>query len=195
MNKQLITKPLTVLFWVLAIGQTPALVAQIKYDFEIKKAVISLPDTNYHLEYMSVLNTEGLRFFADNLKNNAYNFPMMLIKKSESEPLKKIFDTYESIKPQQKIADQSTAEILKICDQKDQAWQGLVAVKDTNIAHLKQQNKDLMDINKAYGEQYKAAITTAHDANKGWSWQGLKDIILGTAAGLAIGLLIGLTHK
>ncbi len=195
MDKRLIYKQLAALVWVLSVGQTPSLTAQIKYNFEVKKAIISLPDTNYHLEYVSVLNTEGLKFLADNMKDNAVNFPLMLVKKSESEPLKKIFDTYESIKPQQKEADQATKELLKICDQKEQAYHGLIAVKDTNIAQLKQHNKDLMNINKEYAEQYKAAISTAKDANKGWSWQGIKDLVLGTAAGLAIGLLIGLTHK
>jgi hypothetical protein len=174
--------------------QTGRLMAQINPNYEDKFIEISLPDSNFILRYVNVLNTEGLTFLASQMKNNEKNFPMMLIIEKKALPLKKALEAYESVKPEQKNVDKYSAELIKICEQKEKAWQGLDSIQNIRVLYLKQANTDLIAINKAISEEYKAAIGTAREANKGWSWQGLKDLILGTAAGLAIGLLIGLAR-
>jgi ElaB/YqjD/DUF883 family membrane-anchored ribosome-binding protein len=182
------------LFSLSLMGYTVRLHAQVEPNFEEKFIEISLPDTNYILNYVHVKNTEGLTFLTARIKNNGANFPLMLIKEKEALPLKKLLELYESMKPEQKNVDTYTAEFIKISDEKDKARAGLDALQNARIAYLKETNADLMDINKTLTVQYKAAISTAKEANKGWSWQGIKDIVMGTAAGLAIGLLIGLTR-
>jgi hypothetical protein len=163
-------------------------------NFEEKFVEISLPDTNYILNYMNVKNTDGLKFLTARMKNNATNFPMMMIKERDALPLKRLLELYESIKPEQKVVEQSSTELIKIYEQKETLRRGLDTIQNIRIAQLKQQNLDLMDINKALSNQVKESIATAKYANSGWSWSGIKDIVLGTAAGLAIGLLIGLTR-
>jgi ElaB/YqjD/DUF883 family membrane-anchored ribosome-binding protein len=194
MFRQKIVSALLGLFSLSLMGYTVRLHAQVEPNFEEKFIEISLPDTNYILNYVNVKNTEGLKFLTARIKNNGANFPLMLIKEKEALPLKKLLELYESMKPEQKNVDTYTAEFIKISDEKDKARAGLDSLQNARIAYLKETNADLMDINKTLTVQYKAAISTAKEANKGWSWQGIKDIVMGTAAGLAIGLLIGLTR-
>ncbi len=173
-------------------SQTVCLRAQVEPNFEEKFVEISLPDTNYILNYVNVRNAEGLRFLTARIKNNGNNFPMMLIKESEALPLKRLLELYESMKPEQKNVAVYTDELIKISEEKDKVRAGLDSIQNIRVSYLKQTNADLMDINKTLTAQYKAAILTAKEANKGWTWQGIKDMILGAAAGLALGLLIGL---
>jgi ElaB/YqjD/DUF883 family membrane-anchored ribosome-binding protein len=194
MFRQKIVSALLGLFSLSLMGYTVCLHAQVEPNFEEKFIEISLPDTNYILNYVNVKNTEGLKFLTARIKNNGTNFPLMLIKEKEALPLKKLLELYESMKPEQKNVDTYTAEFIKISDEKDKARAGLDSLQNARIVYLKETNADLMDINKTLTAQYKAAISTAKEANKGWSWQGIKDIVMGTAAGLAIGLLIGLTR-
>jgi hypothetical protein len=194
MNSKLLMRWILGSICLVLVFQTGRLMAQINPNYEDKFIEISLPDSNFILRYVNVLNTEGLTFLASQMKNNEKNFPMMLIIQKKALPLKKALEMYDSVKPEQKKADNYTTEIIKICAQKDSLWRGLDSIQNMRIMYLKQTNTDLMGINKTLSEEYKGAIATAREANKGWSWQGLKDIILGTAAGLAIGLLIGLTR-
>jgi ElaB/YqjD/DUF883 family membrane-anchored ribosome-binding protein len=91
--------------------------------------------------------------------------------------------------------DKKHEESAEICAEKEKTWRGLDSIQLLRIANLKQYNSELTGINTTLSAQYKAAISTAKDANKGRFWSGFKDMALGAAAGLVIGFMIGFGIK
>ena len=147
----------------------------------------------FPMPYVLVYGPEGLVKLATKITDTS-KYPLIVVQSSHAEPFLGVLQIHLKKTDNLMTLNQQQTDRIAVLEEKERIRKDVDSMQDNRIAYLKKYNTDLKSINDTLCIQYKAAISTAKEANKGWSWQGLKDLILGTAAGLAIGLLIGLTR-
>jgi ElaB/YqjD/DUF883 family membrane-anchored ribosome-binding protein len=148
----------------------------------------------FSIPYISVYAPEGLVKLSTKITDTAQYYPLIVIQAGYAEPFLGVLNMHLAHTKTLSDINQKQADRLHVLEEKERTWKDMDTLKNDQITYLKKYNSDLKSINDTFSMQFKIAISTAKEANKGWSWQGFKDLILGTAAGLAIGLLIGLTR-
>jgi ElaB/YqjD/DUF883 family membrane-anchored ribosome-binding protein len=195
MNKILKIKYLVIFECVVLLGFTTSLSAQTKKNWEQTTINIPLPDKDYKMVLMRVQNTEGLQKVLTTVPNSSEHYPLIVLKEADALSFIAVLQEYKLQGKDQVVVDKKHEEAEVICAEKEKTWRGLDSIQLLRIANLKQYNSELTGINTTLSAQYKAAISTAKDANKGRFWSGFKDMALGAAAGLVIGFMIGFGIK
>lgn len=195
MNKILKIKYLLILECVIMLGFIPQVSAQIKKNYEQTTLNIPLPDKDYKMVLIKVQNTEGLQKVLTAVPNTGEHYPLIVLKEADALSFIAVLQEYKLQGKDQVVVDKKNEESAAICAEKEKTWRGLDSIQLLRIANLKQYNSELTGINTTLSTQYKAAISTAKEANRGRFWSGFKDMALGAAAGLVVGFMIGFGIK
>ena len=159
-----------------------------KMPYEVSKTRLPFGKDTFNMPFIRVLSPLGLERLATKMTDTA-RYPLYLLQKTDAEPFMGILQMHLERSDTMGALTQQLKGRLAVFEEKERVWVDIQTVQNERVASLQRYIKDLRDINDSMSVQFKSALSTAREANKGRLWEALKNVILGAAIGLVIGIL------
>jgi hypothetical protein len=156
--------------------------------YEINKINFPFGSDTFTMSYMRVFSPEGLTFLSTKMLDTS-RYPLYIFQRNDAEPFNGVLKVHLEKTDTLGKLNQILSDRIKVLEEKEKVWITIQTMQEDRVTFMQKYNKDLRDINDTLSGQYKAAISTAKQANKGGLWQAVKDIGLGAAIGALIVLI------
>ena len=159
-----------------------------KLPYEISKTRLPFGKDTFNMPFIRVLSPLGLERLATKMTDTA-RYPLYLLQKTDAERFMDILQMHLERSDTMGVLTQQLKNRLAVFEEKERVWGDIQTIQNERVVSLQKYIKDLREINDSMSVQFKSALSTAREANKGRLWEALKNVILGAAIGLVIGIL------